>query len=353
MAYLLFNAGSNSNHQLSPIDEDFAEFKFVSSFESSCQISTGGNHTLILSNRRVYGAGLNDCNQLGLAGHSISTLTKLDWLSSLYPNHQTTRILASWSTSFFFLESNTLPPLLISVGDSGFGCRGVADVASTHPHTPINLPLHNHALIHANSSFRHIIVILRHLHTNTYNVFGWGASRKGQLSPANSGKPFLSTPHLLLSTQTPIFSARTGREHTILHSADGLIGWGSNTHGQLSLGAFTRVLDYGCTWRGTVVYDGHSLWSVGRTGASPNTPTSTPSNTPLLITTTPSITQLAVGSEHSLFTTSDNTVWSFGWNEHGNLGLGHTNDTHKPTATPFTATHLHAGNATSFILTCT
>ncbi|TIA87185.1 hypothetical protein E3P99_03327 [Wallemia hederae] len=352
MTYRLLNAGSNSNHQLNECDEDISSFKFAREFNNGVEIATGGNHTLVLSNTHVYGAGSNSSNQLGLGTDTVHTLTRLDWLSQLYPLHTPTRILASWDTSFVLLEGFNQSPLFISIGSAEFGARGVANASATP--TPISLPLQDHHIVHLSASFRHIVAILKHNNNETFSVIGWGASRKGQLSDAYKAVPFLATPHTLLTTSTPLIRVSTGREHTIIHSADDLICWGSNAHGQLNIPSVPkhRTLLYGCTWRGTVWYDGEALWSVGRTGASPNATSSDDIRTPQLISDSlPPIQQLAVGSEHTLLRTADNTVYVCGWNEHGNLGLGHTRDMHTPIRIPLTATHIHAGNATSFILT--
>ena len=51
---------------------------------------------------------------------------------------------------------------------------------------------------------------------------------------------------------------------------------------------------------------------------------------PCIIPNTPSnIVQICVGSSHTLFLDVEGNVFSFGWNAHGQLGLGHTTDQHE------------------------
>jgi len=52
---------------------------------------------------------------------------------------------------------------------------------------------------------------------------------------------------------------------------------------------------------------------------------------------------IACGSEHTIVV-ADNVVFTWGWNEHGQLGTGNTTDQHSPLMLP----HFHAKNI-SFI----
>jgi len=42
------------------------------------------------------------------------------------------------------------------------------------------------------------------------------------------------------------------------------------------------------------------------------------------------IPQVSAGGSHTLAIKSDGTLWAWGWNEYGQLGLGNTTDQHSP-----------------------
>ena len=46
------------------------------------------------------------------------------------------------------------------------------------------------------------------------------------------------------------------------------------------------------------------------------------------------VCRVAAGAEHSLALTRAGQLWSWGWNEHGNLGQGDTTDRDTPTLVP-------------------
>lgn len=341
----LLAAGSNSNSQLAIAGEDLNNFKicYLGDVE---RLSTGGNHTLAIRKNELYGAGLNDNGQLGTLNNK--SLEELKILDIRYDGYTPTLCSASWSTSFVLFQSNTQrSSFLVSFGSDEFGIRGVQE--SSTALTTLSLPLEDHTVIDISSTFRHAVIILKHVDEPLWAVYGWGASRKGQLGGEHSGRSFLSTPHELYRSSTPLIKVRTGREHTIIQSQDGLICWGSNQYGQLNLRHISPVHDFGCTWRGTVVYDGQSIWAGGRSGALPNSNSNEVS--PQFVTSSISVKKMAVGSEHTLILDEDSIVWAFGWNEHGNLGLGHNEDRTSPISTNITAKDVFAGNATSFIIT--
>jgi protein ATS1 len=75
----------------------------------------------------------------------------------------------------------------------------------------------------------------------------------------------------------------------------------------------------------------------------------------------PSLRSFACGSEHVIAVITpagslDVEIWGWGWNEHGNLGLDHTNDVPKPVkiwpgyALGERIVQVWAGNGTSWIL---
>lgn len=158
-----------------------------------------------------------------------------------------------------------------------------------------------------------------------------------------------------------------GSHHTlILHSSGRITGLGSERRGQLDFPASLSSpgdgpRGVGCTWTTSFVVSGDVLpaseggelrdWRVDACGSSnhgqlgrgpintsPNlanqsTPeaktTFGPVQFPQNITSAAPFRRMACGSEHVLVLAGDE-VWAWGWNEHGNLGVGHTEDVLSP-----------------------
>ncbi|KAF8131556.1 regulator of chromosome condensation 1/beta-lactamase-inhibitor protein II [Boletus edulis] len=143
-------------------------------------------------------------------------------------------------------------------------------------------------------------------------LVGWGASRHGQLGQNG------------------------GARCVVLHASGRLSALGSNKQGQIPSLSRERVCRLGCTWRGTYMQaidgDKHVLLTTGNnaqgqlgrdyTEASASTVDVTV-NLPL----DRALSSFVCGSEHVLAVMSSssqegNSVVGWGWNEHGNMGLG-------------------------------
>ncbi|KAI0706101.1 RCC1/BLIP-II [Cytidiella melzeri] len=223
-------------------------------------------------------------------------------------------------------------------------------------------------------------------------LMGWGTSRHGQLGDwkdSNKGHPipFISSPRSLPLPQENcgILQVAMGTHHTVvLHPSGRVSALGSNRKGQLAaLEDLQAVSNIGCTWNGTYAIVGHEdSWSVvsigshtkgqlGRHLAKEGAQTHVPGNVCFSFSQgTHRLSKLACGSEHvlALFKAvrdasqpSHTEVWGWGWNEHGNLGLGHTVDQELPVRLwppPLAMGHqpqavdVWAGCGTSWILLC-
>lgn len=210
-------------------------------------------------------------------------------------------------------------------------------------------------------------------------VIGWGASRHEQLSSFLSQahskldqstvtrlSPFTSCPRILSQrtsghdTADTIVTCALGSHHSVfLHHSGRITGLGSNKKGQLAglRDAPRTVRDVQCTWNGTYLILGcaneqpgqdHLQWEIQATGAGDKGQLGVSSSTPGLRTiqfpfepNTRRLVDMACGSEHVVVLLSrvdketssmveGQEVLAWGWNEHGNLGLGHTTDTHLP-----------------------
>ena len=339
-------------------------------------VASGANHTLLLleridGERQLWGCGDGRAGQLGLkyqesisAGCSSSVFRPIE-LDLVSEGYSYKFISASWETTYIVLASDIRGDILISLGADDFGDLGVGnakgkgkrvanstnivrfdhlvvDGHSLPPSCPITINLissgQHHVLVHMNVSLSDGL--------NCGIVVGWGTSRHGQIgSVTNSdGKPlpFFSVPTIIFvdDPNDPVVSSSLGIQHSVLlHSSGRMTGMGSNRKGQLELFPQSRFRQVGCTWNGTYatveveeskpcIYatgaDSHGQLGRGD-GRGPG----------IVIFEDHSAipTFLACGSEHVLMVLQSELgkeVWGWGWNEHGNLGIGTTADVFLP-----------------------
>ncbi|KZT22612.1 RCC1/BLIP-II protein, partial [Neolentinus lepideus HHB14362 ss-1] len=217
-----------------------------------------------------------------------------------------------------------------------------------------------HRITSLSTGLHHVVVILDMVETDGSQwqlVVGWGMSRHAQLghttSPSSRLPSHVSTPCLIEidSSLGRVVSVRLGHQHTVLlHESGRVTGLGSDRKSQLQgLEHWSRVCIVGCTWNGTYAAikreDGLHILSAGDnkkgqlgSQGSPDELVQFP-----FTSATHRLLDMACGSEHvlCLFQTrspsssdwshqSPTEVWGWGWNEHGNLGVGNTEDAPVP-----------------------
>ncbi len=194
-------------------------------------IAAGGSHTLVLQNGLLSSCGSNDYGQLGL-GHSTNQIT-LQFIS-------------------FFQDKQ---PILMVVGD-------------------------NHSLVLCEDGL----------------LYAFGRNNKGQLGLGHFDDQHTPQCISFFQDKQPILMA-VGDNHSLVLCEDGLLyAFGENDRGQLGLGHFDDQ------------------------------------NTPQFISffqdKKPIL--MAVGCWHSLVICEDGSLYGFGYNHQGQLGLGHVDDQHTP-----------------------
>ncbi|KAF8330393.1 regulator of chromosome condensation 1/beta-lactamase-inhibitor protein II [Cantharellus anzutake] len=279
--------------------------------------------------------------------------------------------------------------LIFSFGSNDFGDRGVPKPAQA---VPSSVPLEPaikgtglkvtfpivYRILMISSGPHHVLVVVLVTTVDGLEqevVLGWGASRHGQLElelmsdkardilqKSNKAQPFAQTPRsiLLLPHQRRVVSMSAGQQHSIVVDNEGNVyAGGSNRKFQLaSIHSIPDITSLECTWNGTYfVSRGNSSWRVystgsgvkGQLGHRQSQPTTSASIMPsvpytssvpqevafLFQHTSTKLIGLACGSEHVLALIEDesdhsNSVFGWGWNEHGNLGLGSTEDVWEP-----------------------
>ena len=164
-------------------------------------------------------------------------------------------------------------------------------------------------------------------------IYAWGKNEYGQLG--NDSTINSPIPVAVKTTGTPmdgkkIIQIHAGYEHSLALASDGTVyTWGRNNYGQLGKNDAT---------------DAHIPAAVQTLG--------TPMAGKIIV-------QLAAGNSQSIALASDGTVYTWGWNQHGQLGNGTTMNSRIPVAvvtagTPLVGkvvSQIAAGNAHALAMT--
>ena len=353
-------------------------------------VVSGANHTLVLlelvdqlgmKTRELWGCGDGRAGQLGkrykedvIAGSSTTKFRKIEL--SLEENglsgYSYRLISASWVTSYAVLSCSGKGDVVISMGSDDFGDLGVGGsreqsekdfhlVRFNHLSTPSGIHITPAAIRveSITSGQRHTIVHLQISEPNDISpllLVGWGTSRHGQLGQAPLSNPkhlqFTSLPQIVEVDH--VVSCALGIRHSLFLNTWGQISaLGSNRKGQLQLLPLKTVRRIGCTWNGSyAVFETNEEWRIHSSGSNSHGQLglkTDPLNTddipgsgivyfPEVFDCKSTSVEIACGSEHVLILSHRNTedrsvqqvLWGWGWNEHGNLGIGNTKDTPLP-----------------------
>lgn len=303
-------------------------------------------------------------------------------------------VAAGWEATYLVFSPPNPPPatdrrsdIILSMGTGDWGDLGVGNNSITpeqgkmtrsmleHAPSKVYTVDLNHVLVDETRTLssqgsvvvqsiaahqHHIVVHLRD-HKNEHGcIVGWGAARHGQISslPTTPGgsaatKPpsVIDQPRRFLTEDMtdPFVSCGVGSQHSAFLKASGkIIAIGSNRKGQLDL-PMSGAKGVDCTWNGTFVIVNEEEGSGdGVQSAGSNThgqlgcgSAGSVEGGDRVVSFPDSLRgwkllKIACGSEHVLTLWSflegvrPTEVWAWGWNDHGNLGLGGTNDVHSP-----------------------
>jgi protein ATS1 len=372
---VLLAAGSNAHGQLANRSNEDAHYFGPAHFgSSSClpplrriaQLVSGANHTIVSlalstiddhdSSVQLWCCGDGSKGQLGPTPRvNINSLEfhpmQLPLERCGFPQYYPRLVAAAWETTFVVISSvdKDKPDVILSMGTNDWGNLG--DGGSPEVESGIHVVKLDHLSSHdemmtvriesITAGPHHILVYARFSLSDGSTediVAGWGTSRHGQLGSSLT-TPFQILPQVINIPIAPC-SIRTiamGSRHTVfLPNSGTLLGMGSDRKGQLrDIEELRDVREVSCTWNGTfAVADGKNP-GVYSTGSHEN------GQLGRLVTHAKSIGRvhvpeqlksshirhIACGSEHVLCVVSmgeggRDEVWGWGWNEHGNLGIG-------------------------------
>ncbi|KPA16408.1 hypothetical protein MHK_003370, partial [Candidatus Magnetomorum sp. HK-1] len=188
-----------------------------------------------------------------------------------------------------------------------------------------------------------------------HEVMAWGRNDIGQLGIGTSGEGTSQTFPNILSGLKNIIDLAAGENHSLALSDNGSVwAWGNNSHGQLGIGESGGGTEIDSPEKVLLLTDiiaidggyAHSLalqnngtiWSwgsnthgqlgIGKSGVE------TSESIPNLIQTLDNCVSIAAGYGHSVALKKDGTVWTWGFNSSGQLGDGTENNRNQPAIVP-------------------
>lgn len=314
----------------------------LSSYGPIVSLSCGGAHVIALTSvGRVVTWGRGTSGQLG-HGEMINNLQPklVKGLEVLVITH----VSAGWNHSGFVSETGAI----FTCGDGSFGQLGHGDYNS-HCYPRQASYFASKPVEQVACGMRHSLVFLR---GNVENpVYGFGSGKRGQLGISKNKVKSSSLPQITMGLENlKIISIYANGDHSAALSVDGsLYTWGRGFSGApdayipCHLDASFPINEVALGWNHALLLTGGGKVFMlggdrhGVLGDPQKTPTTDVRGKleetimqiiPGLVNV--KIVQVAAGAEHSAFITDNGSIMTSGWGEHGQLGLGNTNDQTEP-----------------------
>ncbi|KAM7487390.1 hypothetical protein LguiB_024874 [Lonicera macranthoides] len=326
---------------LSPQDQLLPQFlpSLSSSSAPFSLISCGGAHVIALTpSGRVLTWGRGASGQLGHGEMCNSLQPKL--LEFL----QTSVIInasAGWNHSAFVSDGGCL----FTCGDGSFGQLGHGDYASHSSPLKVSHFASGHVQQVA-CGMRHSLALFKG-NLGRGQVFGFGFGKRGQLGISTDKIKSVSLPQITFGLEdVQIVSISANGDHSAALSANGhLYTWGRGFNGTSDeyqphcAIASLPITQVALGWNHALLLtdDGEVFMLGGNHHGVLSNPTKTnlhmlggKSNEALIHGITGldgiKILQIDAGAEHSALVTENGSIMTWGWGEHGQLGVGNTND---------------------------
>lgn len=332
---MLYSFGSNSNGQLglglNHYEDAFlpviSTFPLQPSSDNSPelkphQIAGGGNHVALLTNTgALYFSGLNTSGQCDpyIGGNNV--IKNMAEFSLLHLNSDSnaqspkwTSVSCTWeSTVAVTTSSINCHSRVYTWGKGVFGELGCGEnITITHGHPLLIDELTNKNIIKVSCGLRHVIAL-----TDSGELYGWGNSRYGQLGEhATRGKNFRPV-KICVNEDNDVESRKeTDENETVNNNATGIkildVACGQNHTAMLSNNGY--IFTFGCNKHGQLGIE------------SPVIIANTPKIQRVLIPGQKQgkrqVVEISCGWNTTFARCDDGTVFAWGRNDHGQLGVG-------------------------------
>ncbi|KAJ4916548.1 Regulator of chromosome condensation (RCC1) family protein [Raphanus sativus] len=315
-------------------DEHLPQLLSLKSLASISMLACGGAHVIALtSGGKVLTWGRGNSGQLGHGDILDSSLPKP---VSFFQDYVVTQASAGWSHSGFVSDSGCL----FTCGNGSFGQLGHGDNMSLCSPTKVSFFVDKTVMMVA-CGMRHSLVLFAGNH-----VCGFGSGKRGQLGISSQKTKSVVNLPCVVSGLEDVEVVRTAAngDHSAAISADGqMFSWGRGFSGSPDVQT-PQCLPSSLSFREVALGWNHALlltvdgqvFKLGNTldKQSEKQQLQVDSSEPLL-EKVPGFdgvkaVQIAAGAEHSAAVTDNGEVQTWGWGEHGQLGLGNTNDQNNP-----------------------
>ena len=283
----------------------------------------GGYCTFILKNDgTLWGCGKNSDGQLGLGDTNDRNIftqvtTNVDDIKEIYCGQNHT----------FILKNNGA---LWGTGYNGYGQLGLGDTSNRNTFTEITNNTNDIKSVYCGSNHTFIL-------KNDGTLWSTGCNGYGQLGLKDTDNRTTFTQVIINADDVKLVDC--GSEHTLILENDGtLCGCGYNGYGQLGLGdtnyrtTFTQVTtitdDIKSVYCGAnhtfILENDGTLWDCGHNNRGQlGLGDTNDRNTFTQVTTNAyNIKEIYCGWDHNFILKNDGTLWSTGYNNYGQLGLG-------------------------------
>ena len=343
---------------------------FVLKNKKIMQTVNGNGYSLALSaDGTVYTWGRNEYGQLGNGVTATNSPVPVAVKTAGTPMEGKTIVQISakvWYALALASDGTVYSWGFNSWGQLGNGTSGTANNASA----PVAVktagtPMEGKTIVQVAAGATHSLAL-----ATDGTIYAWGKNEYGQLG--NDSTTNSSVPVVVKTAGTPmagktIIQIHAGYEHSLALASDGTVyAWGRNNSGQLGKNDATdahiptAVRTLGTPMAGKVIVQlaaGNSqsmalasdgtiyTWGWNQYGQLGNG-TTTNSRIPVAVVTTgtpmagKTISQIAAGNAHALAMTDDGTVYAWGWNQYGQLGNNSTINSSLPVAVKTTGTPL-------------
>ncbi|KAK3162112.1 hypothetical protein QOZ80_1BG0085650 [Eleusine coracana subsp. coracana] len=309
-------------------------------------VAGGGAHAIALtSDGEVFTWGRGTHGQLGHG--NLENIDHPKFVKFL-ENHTVTCVSAGWNHSGFATDSGQL----FMCGDGSFGQLGTGDNHSKN--LPFEVPYFNSRHIEKLAfGMRHSLVLLK-----DNSVYGCGSARRGQIGRCVSrNQKSYNVPRLIDGfPNCKLVNIYANGDHSAALNESGrlyiwgraLIGEHDDDHPRAVLHSF-HVSQVALGWHHALVLSAGQIFTIGvyrhQKCDIPESGNSVlQQSKPIATSTTHDeasslsslekvpfidgehVVQIASGTEHSALVTYKGTVFTWGWGEHGQLGLGDTLD---------------------------
>ena len=343
---------------------------FVLKNKKIMQTVNGNGYSLALSaDGTVYTWGRNEYGQLGNGVTATNSPVPVAVKTAGTPMEGKTIVQISakvWYALALASDGTVYSWGFNSWGQLGSGTSGTANNASA----PVAVktagtPMEGKTIVQVAAGATHSLAL-----ATDGTIYAWGKNEYGQLgddSTTNSPVPVaVKTAGTPMDGKT-IIQIHAGYEHSLALASDGTVyAWGRNNSGQLGKNDATdahipaAVQTLGTPMAGKVIVQlvaGNSqsmalasdgtvyTWGWNQYGQLGNG-TTTNSRIPVAVVTTGAplagkiISQIAAGNAHALAMTDDGTVYTWGWNQYGQLGNNSTINSSLPVIVKTTGTPL-------------